>query len=74
MLRLFCSNVNRPFTVGGIAFEKNEMWLNKIEILGSCVDKICHICAIHCGFYAGGLYVVWPLPQAPGPKGPFERG
>ena len=46
-------NVNRPFTCGGISLKKNEMWLNKIEILGSCVNKISHIGSIHCGFICG---------------------
>ena len=51
---LLSGNENRPFTMRGVALEKNDMWLNKIEILGSCVNKICHIGAIHCGLICGG--------------------
>ena len=51
---LLSGNENRPFTMRGVALEKNDMWLNKIEILGSCVNKICHIGAVHCGLICGG--------------------
>ncbi len=67
---LLGGNEDGPFTVGGIAFKKNDMWLNKIEVLGSCVNKICHIGAIHCGLICGGTLGRPPLAQALWPFGP----